>query len=326
MMTKAYQSIDVPFEYRHTCWFCGEPYFESYAFMPSPNYEQQAAPVLLPCCEECYGFCHGLKVSGLDLLRDKVKEKLHRKYEQHLQIGVNWTREELAASEFEGKALEGFRESAWAMFEIAKERVNYSGWPLTIDGLPVAGLTARFQIEFDGIVYTSLAHATEQLAQAYAIPQSYLAQVLEVVGRQRLAYAIRFAKSTGGASEEEREASIRSLQHLVAEEAALDTVDPEASAGVDVALDDIQSLIIARIQVMPQAIHWALTHGITTLHQLSAQEEAFFDDFMPESELVAFTYFNGLQVYFEKRESDPHWAARQDPNRDLFAKINSSQG
>ncbi|UTV29071.1 hypothetical protein [Photobacterium atrarenae] len=320
-MTTAYQSIDVPFEFRHTCWFCGEPYFESYAFMPSPNYEHQAAPVLLPCCEECYGFCRTIKVSGLDLLRDKVKEKLHRKYEKHLQIGANWTQEELAASEFEGKALEGFKESAWTMFEIAKERVNYAGWPLTIDGLPIAGLTSRFQIEFDGIVYTSLAHAIEQLAKTYVIPQPYLEQVVEVVGRQRLGYAIRFAKTTYGYSDEERAASIVSLKNLLAEESELAPQNAASTGGMVVDLAEIQSLIIARIQVMPQAIHWALTHGVTTLHQLAEQEEAFFEYFMPESELVAFTYFNGLQVYFEKRENEPEWAASQDPNRALFARL-----
>lgn len=320
-MTTAYQSIDVPFDYRHTCWFCGEPYFESYAFMPTPNYEHQAVPVLLPCCEECYGFCRGTKVSGLDLLRDKVKEKLHRKYEKHLQIGANWTREELAASEFEGKALEGFKESAWAMFEIAKHRVNYAGWPLTIDGLPVGGFTNRFQVEFDGIVYTSLAHAIEQLAKTYAIPQPYLEQVVEVVGRQRLGYALRYAKATYGYSDEEREASILSLKQLLEEESDMAPVSTSSNDGVAVDLAEIQSLIIARIQVMPEAIQWALTHGVTTLHQLAAQEEAFFEHFMQESELVAFTYFNGLQVYFEKREHEPEWAASQDPNRALFARL-----
>lgn len=316
-----YQSIDVPFEYRHTCWFCGEPYFESYSFMASPNYDQQQFPTMVPCCQECFSFCGSIKVSGLDLLRDKVKEKLHRKYEKHLQIGANWTQEELEESEFEGKALEGFRESAWKMFEIARERVNYAGWPLTIDGLPVVGITSSFQVEFNGITYTSLAQAVELLAKAYNIPQPYLEDVVELVGRNRLSYAIRFAKTTYGYSAQDREASIASLKAMLAEESALSQQEAKTEKGIDIALADIKELILCRTMISPYAIQWALKHGVSTLSHLADHEEAFFEHFMNDSELVAFTYFNGLQVYLEKRESDWEWAMNEDPNRALFARL-----
>jgi hypothetical protein len=42
---------------------------------------------------------------------------------------------------------------------------------------------------------------------------------------------------------------------------------------------------------------------------------------MKDSELTAFTYFNGLQIYYEKRETDPEWAENDDPNRLLFDRI-----
>lgn len=320
-MPTAYQSIDIPFEFRHTCWFCGEPYYESYSFMASPNYDEQKLPIMVPCCQECYRFCQSIKVSGLDLLRDKVKEKLHRKYEKHLQIGANWTKEELEDSEFEGKALEGFRESAWTMFEIAKERVNYSGWPLTIDGLPVVGLTSSFQVEFNGITYTSLVQAVEQLAKAYNIPQAYLEDVVETVGRYRLAYAIRFAKTTYGYSAEEREASIASLKAMLVEESVLAAEEPKSAQGIEVAISDIKELILSRTMISPYAVQWALRKGISTLSQLAEHEDDFFEYFMQESELVAFTYFNGMQIYLEKRETDNEWAMNDDPNRVLFAKL-----
>ncbi|MCW8327933.1 hypothetical protein MD588_03855 [Photobacterium sp. SDRW27] len=317
------QFIDVPFEFRHTCWFCGEPYYESYSFMAIPNYEQQKLPIMVPCCQECFSFCKSIKASGLDLLRDKVKEKLHRKYEKHLQIGANWTKEELEDCEFEGKALEGFRESAWKMFEIAKERVNYTGWPLTIDGLPMVGISSSFHIEFNGITYTGLSQAVEQLAKAYNIPQAYLEDVVEVVGRDRLSYAIRFAKTTYGYSSAEREASIGSLKALLAEERALSQPEITQVKGVDAELSDIQELILYRTMISPIAIRWCLKQGIVTLAQLAEQEEAFFEYFMKDSELVAFTYFNGMQVYLEKREQDTLWAENEDPNRGLFAKLAS---
>ncbi|WP_299018552.1 hypothetical protein [uncultured Photobacterium sp.] len=322
-MTSAYQFIDVPYEFRHTCWFCGEPYFESYSFTPSPNYEQQELPIMVPCCQECYSLCHSIKASGLDLLRDKVKEKLHRKYEKHLQIGVNWTKEELEESEFEGKALEGFRESGWKMFEIAKDRVNYTGWPLTIDGLPVVGMSTGFYIEHNGITYTSLVQAVVQLSKAYNIPQPYLEQVVELVGRDRLTYAIRFAKTTYGYSAEEREVSIGSLKAMLAEE-ALSFQESKIQKGIDVAISDIKELMLYRTMISPYAIQWILKQGITTLNQLAEYEEAFVEHFTQDSELTAFTYFSGLQVYLEKREMDLDWAENEDPNRDLFARLAAS--
>ncbi|MGF1681616.1 hypothetical protein [Photobacterium minamisatsumaniensis] len=320
-MTVTYHSIDVPFEYRHTCWFCGEPYFESHAFMPSPNYDNQSLPILVPCCHECFGICHKIKVSGLDLLRDKVKESLHRKYQKHLQIGVNWTKEELDDCEFEGKALEGFKESAWEMFEIAKARVNYTGWPLAIDGLPIASMSTAFQIEFDGITYTSINQAVEQLAKAYAIPQPYLEDVVQLVGRERLAYAIRFAKTTYGYSSAERDVSIGSLKALLAEEQALSSTQMVKNTAVKIALDEIKELILHRTLIPVHATQWILNHGVSSLQQLADVEDAFFEHFGKESELTAFTYFNAMQIYLEQREDDHEWAVHEDPNNGLFEQM-----
>lgn len=318
-MTTSYLSIDVPFEFRHTCWFCGEPYYESHAFMAKPNYDGQSEPIMVPCCQECFSFSNDIKVSSLDILRDKVKEKLHKKYQKHLQIGVNWTKEELEDSEFEGKALEGFRESGWKMFEIAKERVNYRGWAVSIDGIPVEGLTTAFQFEFDGIVYTSLNHAVTQLATAYAIPQPYLEQVIELVGRDKMAYALRFCKTSYGYSAAEREASLASLRALLAEEKANKLEEKKVSKrGRKVPISEIKELILFRTMISPYAIQWALEHGATTLHALAQQEDAFFEHFSQESELTAFTYFNALQVYLEQRENDHEWAETSDPNKHLF--------
>ncbi|WP_428461549.1 hypothetical protein [Photobacterium kagoshimensis] len=324
-MTDHYQSIDVPFNYRHTCWFCGEPYFESFGFMPSPNYEHQEHPLMLPCCQECFTSCKSIKVSSLDLFRDKVKEQLHKRYAKHLQIGVNWTKEELEDCEFEGKALEGFRESAWSMFEIAKERVNYQGWPVSIDGIPVAGMTNVFQFEFDGICYTGLNHAVQQLALKHGIPQPYLEKVVELVGRSKMAYALRFCKTSYGYSDAQIAASLDSLKALLAEEAVNESmVDKPAVAPTrsrEFSISEIHDLILYRTQISAYAIQWALERGIDTLHKLAIQEDAFFEHFAKDSEMVAFTYFNGLQIYLEKRETDPLWAEQEDPNRELFARL-----
>ncbi len=163
--------------------------------------------------------------------------------------------------------------------------------------------------------------AVVQLAKAYNIPQPYLEGVVEVVGRNRLAYAIRFAKTTYGYSAEEREASIVSLKVMLAEESALLREVTKPALGVDVAVSEITELMLSRTMISPYAIQWMLKEGISTLSQLAEHEDAFFEYFMQESELVAFTYFNGIQVYLDKRETDCEWAMNDDPNRALFARL-----
>ncbi len=219
----------------------------------------------------------------------------------------------------DGKALEGFRISGWKMFEIAKERVNYAGWPINIDGLPCYDVTTTYQFEYDGIIYTSLNHAVTQLAALYAIPQPYLEQVIELVGRDKMTYALRFCKTTYGYSPAERESSLASLRALLAEEQA--NAQPSRRLMQEqrkVALTDIKQLMLYRTIISPYAIQWALERGIQTLVELADHEEVFFEHFGKDSELTAFTYFNGLQIYFEKRELDPLWADNDDPNRALF--------
>ncbi|MGR5280561.1 hypothetical protein [Photobacterium damselae] len=316
--------IEVPFEYRHCCWFCGEPFYEHVSFMATPNYDGQKHPIMLPSCHECFGLAKDLKVSSLDLLRDKIKEKLHQKYQKHLRIGLNWTEDELRDCEFEGKALEGFRESAWMMYQIAKERVNYSGWDLVIDGIPLPKLTTVYQVEFDGVIYTSLHHAVTQLAQAYAIPEAWLADVVELVGRDKLSYALRFCKTTYGYSAQERQASLDSLKMLLAEEAANQhsyNADEKNQVVHVIKLNVLKELMLYRTLIPTIPIKWALERGITTLSELASNEELFFSYFNQDSELTAFTYFNALQIYFEKREEDPLWAQQDDPNREVFLQI-----
>ncbi|KKC98592.1 hypothetical protein [Photobacterium halotolerans] len=313
------QSIDVPFEFRHTCWFCGEPYYECHVFRPEPNYDNDP-PVKVPCCEECYGFCSRTKASGLDILRDRVKGRLHQQYQKHLQIGAQWTREELEDSELEGKAFEGFKHSAWMMFEIARDRVNYPGWPLAIDGQPVGQLRSAFQVEYNGIVYPNISQAVEQLAKSYAIPQEYLEQTIELVGRHQLGFAIRFCKTTHGYSDAQRAVSLASLRERLQEEAESEQT-VSLSQGIEVGIKYIEPQILSRTEVSPYAVQWALQHGVTTLAQLAEMEEAFLAHFSQDSELTAFHYFTGLQVYLEKREEDTHWALTQDPNRQWFAKL-----
>ena len=124
-----YPLIEIPFNYRQACWFCGEPKDKNISF-PSKEYEANIVshkPLQLPSCKECAGIVQRSAFTSIYAYRDAIKQALAKKHDKVLRIGSNWTKQELAESEFEGSAFEGFKRSAWPMFELMQGRINYGG-------------------------------------------------------------------------------------------------------------------------------------------------------------------------------------------------------
>lgn len=315
--------LDVPFEYKNQCWFCGEPVFKDMVFISNSQFPVELPRLKVPSCEECFGLCRGEQVPYIELLRDLVKDKLTKRHQKALAIGTNWTQEELEECDFSGAALEGFKRSAWQMFLITKERVNFQGWPICVDGITVGSGISSDQVTFDDITYPNLLIAIRSISQSYQLDRGYLAQVIEIVGQDRLGYAISFCRATQGDAAKRKDEHLLSLQDLLVEEK-----QAEAERLVDaddihyrvreIPLEDVQELILYRTLIPAVAIQWALNRDITLLEQIVEAEDDVFSAFSEQGELVAFSYFNGLQIYFEKRETDLEWATNEDPNRHLF--------
>ena len=192
-----YAAIDVPFTFRHQCWFCAEPSNHS---LPFPLHDDEVSqcehiPLLLPCCQECLNIAkqNQLSASHIDTFRLKLKKALSLRYKKHLDIGNNWTKEELEQSEFTGKAFEGFKKSAWMMFEIAQGRMEFQGWPIIVNGLEISAFTQP-SFTFDGEEFPHLEAAVQEYAKRFHINSAYLSAVVEKIGPTRFSAAIRHCR------------------------------------------------------------------------------------------------------------------------------------
>jgi len=201
-----YTNIDVPFENRHTCWFCGEPsdhevkFPEKYSDIREVNH----TPLILPSCYECQRMKFNQSFSSINSYRSAVKDQLMSTYQKELSIGANWTEKELKESDFSGSKLEGLKRSGWVVYQIAKERVNYKGWPLSIDCISLDIFDTGTSFEFDGTRYTSLDVAIAHLGRVLNIDVNLLNDLIDVLGKDRFSYALKICRLNPVVSAKER--------------------------------------------------------------------------------------------------------------------------
>ncbi len=207
----SYTSIDIPFDFRHTCWFCGEPADDNFCFpTQSKNLERiEHDPLCLPACAECRQLA-GRSVDKSSVIRSinecrrRVKAGLIKKYQKTLAIGANWTEEELRESEFHGSAFEGFKRSGWKMYLIARERINYQGWELSLDGIPMDLIDNERTFSFDGMSFTHIELAISHYVKTFNIDEQLLTDLVALLGEKEFGYALRVCRIYPIVSAEER--------------------------------------------------------------------------------------------------------------------------
>lgn len=236
---------ETPFDKRHCCWFCGEPSHVDFIFPPLTSFSAYNEdkylllncphPTLsVPCCGECQKLSMKAEVENIWSVNRFVKKQLLKRYRKDLAIGVNWTQEELANSEFETGNFSGFARSAWFMYEVAKSRVSYPGWPLVVSGIELQdqnfegekGDEINLSFQFDGVIYPSIKDALEHYANVFKLEPHYLLAVLQKVSRQgrpkgsfdytnvsdkSFSKAIRFCRLLVGATPDERKLAFAEL-------------------------------------------------------------------------------------------------------------------
>lgn len=210
--------IENPFQFRHTCWFCGEPSNQEYLYPPEKLYIPDCVhpAISVNCCGECLPFANKSTEQDIWRVRRDVKRKLMEKYQKHLAIGIHWTKQELEESELEGKIFEGFKKSGWAMYEIAKARVNFAGWPLEASGISIEEHrnTCPDEFVFDGVVFPGLEQAISHYASSFSLHKAYFKRVLTILGKENFAQAVRFCRLLVGATPDERDLALKSLNKI----------------------------------------------------------------------------------------------------------------
>ena len=203
--------IDVPFNFRHHCWFCSEPAGHSFTFPHSAHLVFDCAhqPLTIPSCLECARAANKAEVRNIWQVEQSVKVYLIKKYRKDLAIGLNWTEEELANSGFEGGSFAGFQKSAWFMYQVAKDRVNFRGWPLVLDGVEIINEDVDREFCFDGVSYPSIDQAMEHYSVNFNLDADFLRRVLAKIGPKSFAKAVRFCRLYVGATPNEKSQALR---------------------------------------------------------------------------------------------------------------------
>lgn len=203
--------IDIPFDKRHHCWFCGEPSEVKFTF-PNGNrvvIDCPHPPLMVPCCTECCQIARQVTETSIWSVNYVVKRRLMRKYHKDLAIGLNWTQEELANSQFEGGNFEGFQRSAWFMYEVAQNRVNYLGWPISIDGIELEISTVKTCFTFDGVTYPNVDDAINHYTVNFDLNEAFFKHVLYQLGEHRFSEAVRFCRLQIGSTPSERMSALK---------------------------------------------------------------------------------------------------------------------
>jgi len=191
-----YTLIEIPFNNRNQCWFCGDPKDNVINF---PRYTSEESlmthtPICVPSCKECAHIVQRTAFSSLFSYRDAIKKALTVKHQKTLSIGSNWTKQELEESELEGSAFEGFKRSAWFMFEMIQRRINYQGWELRVDNEKLYVEEEDEGFHFDGTSYVNLDSAVTHAIKTFHLDEQLFTRVLSVIGKDKFGQAIRLCR------------------------------------------------------------------------------------------------------------------------------------
>jgi hypothetical protein len=236
-------STETPFNQRRFCWFCGEPNDSVFHWSLFAQEAQEYGKTLsVPSCQECHrvatsakhkakykkNYQHfnppvSLSVAQSDgrytiwELHKAVKDYLLTHYRKDLAIGVNWTKEELEGSEFESGNFSGFKKSAWFMYEVAKGRLNFKGWPLVIDGKTLSDDEPLQIFSFDGVEFENVEAAIRHYAQTFSLQPDYFRKVVQCLGDAKFSQAVRFSRLLINATYQEKQVALKELQLTMAE-------------------------------------------------------------------------------------------------------------
>ena len=95
------------------------------------------------------------------------------------------------------------------MYEVAKDRVNFRGWPLILNGVEIINEDVDREFCFDGVSYPSIDQAIEHYSLNFSLDSDFLRRVLAKIGPKQFAKAVRFCRLNVGATPNEKSRALR---------------------------------------------------------------------------------------------------------------------
>lgn len=204
------QEIEIPFEFRNTCYFCGEP--RSY-ISPVTNDSLQLG---VPTCSECDTNIEQLHYADLEEARDKIKERLIMENARILQIGAHWSETELKEAEFSGD-LGRFGAAGWDAYKILYERVRFRGWAVTVDGLSISQYATNMSVEYDGMRFQSRSKMLDFVVDIYDFNRQFFERVLDLHGDDNIDLAVKYCLISSAKTSAEMDMEIADLEYSLNE-------------------------------------------------------------------------------------------------------------
>lgn len=95
------------------------------------------------------------------------------------------------------------------MYQVAKDRVNFRGWPLVLNGVEIINEDVDREFCFDGVSYPNIDQAIEHYSLNFSLDSDFLRRVLAKIGLQQFAKAVRFCRLYVGATPNEKSKALR---------------------------------------------------------------------------------------------------------------------
>jgi hypothetical protein len=108
------------------------------------------------------------------------------------------------------------------MYLIAKDRVNYTGWELSIDGITIDNISFEESFVFDGLTFSTYISMVDYISNAFSLNKAYLKKVIAIYGHNRAIEAVKFCRLVLSESSFQREKALNDLIESFREKEALE--------------------------------------------------------------------------------------------------------
>lgn len=195
-----YQKIDVPYNMRYTCFYCGEFECDLDHVPPTSRYHDfigiydSHMPLLVPSCKECNSLLGNTLQKDIYDRFEECKKKLTKKLSRYLRYELLWDEDELEYAGFTGE-FSKFSEAVLKEVRKAKDRLTWEHWPVSIEGVEIENTHFNYYLKLDGKEFKTLDHLLEYVKRVHKVPVKYFEKVLLVVGYAKADYALRVCQT-----------------------------------------------------------------------------------------------------------------------------------